>query len=157
MRWVVTMALVLLATLPTAAAPASGVPAGQDVETVFREFGLLGTWAVDCTRPAELDNPRVSDVLLSPGEVMERHDLGPGSEPNLYSILAAKRLSKTRIGLWVIFRPGQEGEQRQRLEMVVRDDTRRTLFNQPQGGPVRVKDGVVVGYGLKTPLLHKCE
>ena len=57
----------------------------------------------------------------------------------------------------MIFRPGQEGEQRQRLEMAVRDGTRRTLFNQPEGGPVRVEDGVAVGYGLKTPLLKKCE
>ena len=99
---------------------------------MFRQFGLLGTWAVDCARPAALDNPHVSDVLVSPGEVMERHDLGPDSEVNQYSILAAERLSKTRVGLRVIFRPGQEGEQRQRLEMAVRDGTRRTLFNQPR-------------------------
>jgi ribosomal protein S28E/S33 len=41
--------------------------------------------------------------------------------------------------------------------MRVRDGTRRTLFNRSVDGPVRVKDGVALKFGLKTPLLRKCE
>jgi hypothetical protein len=31
------------------------------------------------------------------------------------------------------------------------------MFNRPEEGPVRVRNGTVVGAGLKTPLLSKCE
>jgi hypothetical protein len=57
----------------------------------------------------------------------------------------------------VIFQPGCECEERQRLIWAVGKNTLRTVFNQPQDGPVRVKDGVAVGYGIKTPVLKKCQ
>ena len=31
------------------------------------------------------------------------------------------------------------------------------MFNQPEGGAVRVKDGIAIGHGVKTPLLRKCD
>ena len=40
---------------------------------------------------------------------------------------------------------------------LVRKNTRRTMFNQPDGGDVRVKDGIVLASGGKTPVLKKCE
>ena len=151
------IALMLLVTLLATAVPLLAGTGGQDVQAVFHEFNLFGTWAVDCMRPAALDNPHVTDMMVSPGVVLERHDLGPDSEINHYSILAAERLSKTRLDLRVIFRPGKEGEERQHIEVVVSNGLRRTVFNQPEGEPVRVRDGKVVGFGLKTPLLRKCE
>ena len=57
----------------------------------------------------------------------------------------------------VIFQPGTETEERQKLVFQVRKDTRRTMFNQPDNGPVRVKDGVVLARAAKTPVLNKCE
>jgi len=39
----------------------------------------------------------------------------------------------------------------------VREGTRRTLFNQPDGGAVRVKDGIALAHGSKTPVLNKCD
>jgi hypothetical protein len=68
-----------------------------------------------------------------------------------------EKLSDTRIAVQVIFQPGKEAEERQRLVLTVRDGTRRTLFTQPQDGPVRVREGVVAAYGVPTPLLRKCE
>lgn len=153
MRAMTAMALVLLAVASAAAQPA----APPTVTAVFRAFDLFGTWAADCSRPAAPDNPHVIDVEVSPGIVLERQDLGPDHRVNTYSILKAKRLSKTEVALEVIFEPGRQGEQRQHLVMRVQEGTRRTLFNQPVGGPVRVKDGVAVGYGLKTQTLRKCE
>jgi hypothetical protein len=31
------------------------------------------------------------------------------------------------------------------------------MFNQTEGGPVRVRDGVALAPGIKTPVLRKCE
>jgi hypothetical protein len=143
----------LLAAWPVAAH--AGEP--PSTEAVFRQFALLGTWAVDCKRPAAPDNPHISDTVLSPGVVLERHDLGPDNEVNRYSVLSAEPLSKTQVALQVLFQPGGANEQRQRLVLVVRDGTRRTMFNQAVDGPVAVKDGVAVRFGLPTPLLRKCK
>ncbi len=140
--------LVFVAATSAAAAP---------VDTLFQEFGLFGTWAPDCKQPATPANPHVSITIPSPGLVREEHDLGPNYTVNQYSMLSAERLSADELSVEVIFQPGTETEERQKLVFQVRKDTRRTMFNQPQDGPVRVKDGIVLARGAKTPVLNKCE
>jgi hypothetical protein len=149
--------LVLAAVMAAAdAAPPAPAPAPA-TEQLFSQFGLFGTWAVNCSQPGSPKNPRVSITMLSPGVIIQDHDLGVDNEHNRYSILSAKKLSDTRISVQVIFQPCRECEERQRLIWAVGKNTLRTVFNQPQDGPVRVKDGVAVGYGIKTPVLKKCQ
>jgi len=150
MRFVAVVAFFLTTTLATAtAAP----PTAADV---FRQFNLFGTWAVDCGRPASPQNPYVSDILEDTDAVVEEHHLGPTYAVNHYRVLAAARLSARQLALEVVFRPGSEASQQQKLVMNVRNGRRRTLFNQPEGGEVRVKDGVALAAGVKTPTLRKC-
>ena len=146
-------ALTMLAGPPVCAAPAAVKPS---VAELFREFGLFGRWAVDCGAPASASNPHVHDETLGGGVVVETHDLGPGNVKNRYSVLSVERVGPDRIGLRVIFLPGTDFEERQLLEIVVRGDTRRTMLNQPDGEPPRVREGVALGFGLKTPVLRKC-
>jgi len=155
----VTVLVALFALTAMAAPPVHAAPIvpKASVEALFHEFGLFGRWAVDCGAPASAANPHVEDEAPGAGVVVEMHDLGPGNIKNRYSVLSAERLGADRIGLRVIFLPGTDFEERQRLEVVVRGDTRRTMFNQPDGEPPRVKDGVALGMGLKTPLLRRCE
>ena len=147
----------LVVVLVLAAAIPAGTRAALTAEELFNSFRLFGTWAVDCQRAAAPDNPHVSVTMPSAGLILEDHDLGKDNAVNRYSILSAEKLSDTRIEVRVIFQPGKETEERQRLVLAVHDGTRRTLFTQPQEGPVRVKDGVAVAYGVQTPLLKKCE
>jgi len=144
------VAFAMLMALPAAlrAAP---------VEDVFRDFDMFGTWAVDCAAPASGSNPHVVDVMQSPGVVTESHDLGPDFAGNRYSVVSAERMSREQMAIEVIFQPGAENEQRQKLILLIRKNTRRTMFNQPEGGEVRVKDGIAVGRGLRTAVLRKCE
>jgi hypothetical protein len=151
MRWVAIFVLAVAMSAARAAAPA------PTTEQLFNQFGLFGTWAVDCRLEASPGNPRVSITMPSPGLIIQDHDLGKDNALNRYSILSAEKLSETRLSVQVIFQPGREGEERQHLIWAVHDGTLRTLFNQPQDGPVRVKDGVAVTYGIKTPLLKKCK
>jgi len=136
------------------------VPCGagaNSVEGVFEKFGLFGTWAAECDEPATPANPRVTISMPSAGLVLEDHNLGPDFAVNHYSILSAEQVSATSISVNVIFQPGTEVEERQKLVFAVHDNTRRTLFNQTDGGTVRVKDGIALARGTKTPLLRKCE
>jgi hypothetical protein len=141
-------------------AAATAMPAAAQtapVDVLFQQFGLFGTWAGDCRQPASPANPHVSITTPSPGLVSESHDLGPDYTINRYSMVTAERLSVEQLAVAVIFQPGTDDEERQKLVFLVRKDTRRTLFNQPDGGAVRVQDGIALAHGSKTPVLNKCE
>jgi len=150
MRFVVLLGIAAIVFVSSATNAAS-------VEELFQQFELFGTWAADCSKPATPGNPHVSITVPSPGLVLEDHNLGPDFAVNRYSVLSAERLSATSLSVNVIFQPGTEGEERQNLVFSVRDNTRRTIFNQPEGGAVRVKDGIALARGSRTPLLRKCE
>ena len=129
-------------------------------EPVFRDLNLLGNWALDCGAPASPQNPHVATTAPGDGRVVETHDVGPEYASNLYHFLAARRLDKDSIEAQALFRPGLEGEEAQTLVMrISRDakgaDTRRTIYNRGADG-VRVKNGVAVRSGLKTPVLRRC-
>ncbi len=127
------------------------------LEELFQHLDLIGTWATDCAQAASPANPRVTISVPSEGLVIEEHYIGTGYATNKYSVLTAQRLSGDRLSVQVLFQPGTPIEEKQNLVFLVQGGTRRTLFNQPEGGPVRVKDGLVVGRGTKTPTLKKCE
>lgn len=157
MRFAAVVVLVIAGLMPAAARDAT--PPAVDnpaIEAVLRDAGLFGTWAVDCEAAATPANPHVSIVLADAGAVIERHELGPDYEINNYRVIAASRLSPTRVSVEVLFKPGTEREQTQHLVLDVENDTRRTMFNQSAGGPVVVRDGVVAGHKVKTPTLKKC-
>jgi hypothetical protein len=134
----------------------SPATSSASVEELFHVFDLFGSWAPDCKQPATPDNPHVAITMPSSGLVLEDYDLGPDFEMNRYSVLSAERLSATRLQVAVIFQSGTQNEEHQKLVFFIRNGTRRTMFNQPEGGAVRVKDGVVLPYHVKTPLLRKC-
>lgn len=150
MRLVALIGVVALVALP-------GIASATSVQEVFQEFGLFGTWATDCNSPATPVNPHVSITMPSSGLVLEDHDLGPDFAVNRYSVLSAVPVSHTNVSVQVIFQPGTEVEERQKLVFSIHKNTRRTLFNQSDDGAIRVKDGIAVGRGSKTPLLRKCE
>lgn len=152
---IVAAIVVALLTASSAAMPLPAV-AAPSVEQLFREFDLLGNWAIDCEQPAAPANPHVRISISSPGTVLEEHDLGDEFAVNHYSILSARRLSPERLSVEVNFKPSDGDEQRQKLVLLIRKATRRTMFNQPDGGEVRVKDGVALAVGIKTPVLRKC-
>ena len=143
----------VLAFAATIAMPAHAAPA----DTLFQEFALFGTWAPDCKAVASPGNPRVTIRTPAPGVVLEDHDLGPNYAVNRYSMLSGERIAADQLSVETIFQPGTEVEERQKLVFLVRDGTRRTLFNQPADGAVRVKDGVVLARNTQTPVLNKCE
>lgn len=147
--------LFLLAALVSAsAAPAES---RDSVDVLLTEFDMFGLWAPNCKAEAAPTNPYVRVTSRGPGVVIEEHNLGPSYALNQYSVTDAKRISKTDLSVKVILHPGKDDEERLLLTFRLRDKTRRTLFNQVEGGAVRVKDGMTVGYGTRTPLLSKCE
>lgn len=132
-------------------------------EPVYRELNVLGTWAISCDGPASPSNPHVSTTAPGGGLIVETHDVGADFTPNLYHVVAARKLGKDQIEAQVLFRPGTEAEEEQTIVLRITPakkgkgvDTRRTMFNRGEEGDVRVKDGVGVVSRLKTPVLKRC-
>ena len=148
--------LLLLGLVQPAVSYAMTTQAPSTVTAVFEHYGLFGEWAVHCEAQASPSNPHVLVMRPVDDTVLEKHELGAGYTVNTYRMLTAEPVSPTRIAVEALFQPdGKDGE-RQRLVFSVRARTRRTLFTQIDGGPVRVKNGMAVGYGVKTPRLEKC-
>ena len=157
MRVAVFAVLAALAGLSPAVARDPSPPANDTgIEAVLRDAGLFGTWAVDCEAAPAPANPHVSILMGDAGNVIERHELGGDYEINNYRVIAAKRLSQSRVSVEVLFKPGSDREEEQSLVLAVENGTRRTMFNRIAGGAVVVKDGVVAGHKVKTPALKKC-
>ena len=151
MRLVAAVALLVAFLVMSASAGA------ESVEELFNQFHLFGNWATNCKTPPTPSNPHVSITTPSAGLVLEDHNLGPNYAVNRYSVLSAEKVSPTNLSVRVIFQPGTEAEERQKLVFAVRENTRRTIFNQADGGAVRVRDGIALARGSKTPLLRKCQ
>jgi hypothetical protein len=132
------------------------VAAQASIEKLFRQFGLFGTWAADCAAPASPDNLHVT-VSGQSGQILENHDIGPAGVVNRYRIVAARRMSATRLVVEVVFQPGSDIEEKQKLELRIEDGTRRTMLNQPRRGPPVVKDGIALAFGIETPVLKRCD
>ena len=130
--------------------------AQNETEALFHQFGLFGTWAPSCTEPASPHNLHVT-VGIQSGQIVENHDIGVTGVVNRYRIVSARRLSATTLEVEVVFQPDTDLEEQQRLEWLVGDGTRRTMFSQPRRGRPVVKDGIALAFGVQTPVLRKCE
>ena len=167
---IAALGLMLVLALPAAATtvpdadlsvetplPAEMPAAEPGVVDLFHSFDLFGTFAPDCSRPAAPSNPYVNVSQQVGGLVIEAHNVGAAYATNLYSVRAARRLGADRLEIKVVFVPGTQAEEFQTLELLVGKGTRRTMLNRVDDGPVRVRRGIAVANGSKTPLLKKCD
>jgi hypothetical protein len=135
---------------------AASAGAAETAEALFSQFDLYGNWAVRCDQPASPMNPHVTIAAISAGVLTEEQNTGPDFQLNTYLIATAEKVDPTSLRVHVLFRAGTGDQVGQTIIWRVANKTRRTLFNQLDGGKVLVRDGVVVTTGSHTPLLHKC-
>jgi len=84
MRWrACLVAAVAMATVEAAQA--------QSVAATIAEFGLIGTWATDCTQPASTGNYLTVYAVKPSGEVSRTYYDQPGHVYANYKITKAKR------------------------------------------------------------------
>lgn len=134
----------------------ASVAAADTAEELFTQFDLFGSWAVRCDQPASPMNPHVTIAAISSGVLTEEQNTGPDFQLNSYLIATAEKVDPTSLSVHALFRAGTGDQVGQKIVWRIASKTRRTLFNQLDGGRVLVKDGVVVSTGGSTPLLHKC-
>jgi len=70
----------------------------DSIESVIRDFGLLGRWATDCNQPASRAFPQQIYVVKR-GIVWRLLDIGDGSHEFDYTVTAARRVGPDRLSL----------------------------------------------------------
>ena len=125
----------------------------QSVQQTLGDFGLLGTWATDCSREAASDN-YYTVYRSSSGRVLRTYYDGPGKVYNEYVVTQATRLANGRL------RYVQEGtdSRRLRLEVVVTMDGGRLLVwsSRYVDGEFLVKDGKYTDDGTRVGGQDRC-
>jgi hypothetical protein len=89
MRW----GACLIATLAMASVEMASIETAnaQSVANTIAEFGLIGTWAADCAKPASSSNYITVYAIKPSGEVSRTYYDQPGHVYNNYKITNAKR------------------------------------------------------------------
>jgi hypothetical protein len=64
-----------------------------------QEFGLIGTWALDCSRPPGPANAYANFALTPEGAVELRDDFGPDYDDMVYRIVEATRVGSFRLAM----------------------------------------------------------
>ena|SRR5579871_524540 len=123
-----------LASLALAGAAAAATP----VQQASLDFGLIGAWADDCSRPPSRDNEYDYYTLGSDGTVKELYAWGPGSGTNNYSWSAAQQIGPDRLVMDGIFFGNGLG---QHATLLRRGNQMRVLESRDSSGRILVVNG----------------
>jgi hypothetical protein len=142
------LAIVCAIGLPTLAS-------AQSPRDVLREFGLLGTWATDCSRPSDSDNFYTIYAGTSDGRVRRTYYNTPGREKpyNVYTVTRAIRLPADQLSYQ------QEGDvNHDKIDVILlKDGSRYKIWSSvTDEGKVLVKEGKFPGSGNDSPWQAKC-
>ncbi len=130
-------------------------PHAPSVSEVFQQFGLIGTWAVDCSQPASVDNAygtyRAAGTLF--------YDFGPKYESRTWTYTVAFFSKVTTINVsfnaLTLFGKLPDGST---ADFVLRKFNGKIQnFQMIQGdGTIRIKDGVYTSNGKEAAWLELC-
>jgi hypothetical protein len=148
MPWARLLVLAIsIALAPPAAADA------QSLETILRDFGLLGTWAPDCGEAASPLHPRALYSVDPSGQAAMSYDPGPHAPRSAYTILSAERVGDDRLLLREEWLPDHS-----RLQVTLRRfrGKVKVWLSRDADGKILVRDGTVVATGYVSPWMTRC-
>ena len=141
--------LLLAATLPLPHAEATA----QSVQGVLQSFGLLGTWAPDCSEPPNPLHPHATYTAEPSGQASMSYESGAHAPRSAYAILGAERVAADMLRLreeWLHDHSGLEVTLRK-----FRGKVKVWLSREPDG-KVLVRDGAVLATGYVSPWMTRC-
>src|SRR5262245_32735487 len=71
----------------------------QSATTTVQDFGLVGRWAIECSRPASPANEHALYAVTSSGLIWVMNDFGPEYDGMVYHVVRAERVSPDKVAL----------------------------------------------------------
>lgn len=144
-RW--TTAAVLLIAFTTVAR------AGTLAATV-EQWGLLGSWAVDCAaRPDRDKGALLTYEIRKDGRVMYRRNFGDAKDEN--EVVSATATADGLLNVMVYFPSLQQT--REFGLLLSKQGSLRAIYNRSERGVFTIKDGKYVATGIPTPAQQRCD
>ena len=141
-------------TLPIEAADA------QSVADTIGQFGLIGTWAADCSKPASSDNYLMVYAASGGGEVSRTYYDQPGHIYNRYKIVSATRQGSGTLTYEQVWdfdgNPANIAADRMTVVLKMSDGKFQVVSSQGSDGSYFVKDRKFTASGNESPWQVRC-
>jgi hypothetical protein len=127
----------------------------QSPANAIKEFGLLGTWADDCSAMPSPGNLYTIFTLTSRGNIELRNDFGPDYDQMVYRIVDVQRLSYFRLALRQLLTT--DDQILLNTIMVKANDRIRVWSSRGADGSILVEDGTIgSANGQETGWMVRC-
>jgi hypothetical protein len=143
-RWI-TAALLWVALTSVAGA--------ESLAATVEQWGLLGSWAVDCAaRPDRDKGALLTYEIRKDGRVMYRRNFGEAKDEN--EVVSATVNAEGQLDVTVYF-PSLH-QTREFALLLANDGSLRAIYNRSERGEYTIRDGKYVANGLPTPAQRRC-
>jgi len=148
------MKRLLLALALAVAAATPGRAADPEVLRVLEEAGILGKWALDCSRPASDENAWET-IAVDPGDGEIRAVEDHAEWESVYRIVGARRVDARDVAMDLIW---ESGEDTPPMQVIYRHEEGRqkTWWSKDETGAVLIEDGKLVADGSENPWFSRC-
>ncbi|WP_315758054.1 MULTISPECIES: hypothetical protein [unclassified Bradyrhizobium] len=146
----ISQRLLAILLLASSFAPAASA---DDAAEVARAWGLIGTWAADCSAPPVRGRGAIISYEISPdGSLVYRRD----HDPSDVNEVANARIEpdQTLVLSIVLSRAHQT---RENGIIKTTDGGIRSVFNRGEDGSYTIREARFVANGKPTPALRKCD
>jgi hypothetical protein len=142
-----------LALMLVALAAPIHVAEAQSIAERLSRWGLIGTWALDCSKPASDRNGYLSYAIRRAGQVSHERDFGDRQDVN--------EVQQARTGLGgaielVVHFPGLAQTRKYTMLMGVDGRIRAMANSKTDGTEPTIKDGKFTAGGGDTPWQVRC-
>ncbi|MCG2641596.1 MULTISPECIES: hypothetical protein [Bradyrhizobium] len=125
----------------------------ETLAATVEQWGLLGSWAVDCTvRPDRDKGAVLTYEIRGDGRVMYRRDFGDTRDEN--EVVSATVNAEGLLNLMVYFPTLHQT--RQFGLLLAKDGSLRAIYNRSERGEYTIRDGKYVKTGVPTLPQQRC-
>ncbi len=142
---------VALAALLLTAAPV--LADESPVTGALQQFGLPGTWAIDCAHAASAEDEHSIYAVSASGEATLTYTRGEPYRDIVYTIRTAERVAPDRLALQVLHMPDRTPVD---LVLLKKAGAVRVWSSHTADGRMLVIDGVITGNGKDSPRFTRC-
>jgi hypothetical protein len=144
-RWIAA------AVLWVAFTPAAGA---ESLAATIEEWGLLGSWAVDCAvRPHRDKGALLTYEIRNDGRVMYRRNFGEAKDENegVSATVSADGLLNVMVYFPLLQQTREFGL------LLSKQGSLRAIYNRSERGEYTIRDGKYVATGAPTPAQQRCD
>ena len=126
----------------------------ETLAATVEQWGLLGSWSVDCALPPDRDKGMVLTYEIKPdGRVMYRRNFGEAKDDS--EVVSATVNAEGLLNLMVFF-PSLH-QTREFGLLLSKDGGLRAIYNRSERGEYTIRDGKYVKTGAPTPPQQRCD